>query len=183
MSQKIFTATTVTKVEFTHENLVDLFSTAELYSARYFPAWVPKKFSDLKDKGEGDCFEDSLVNVLANGGYICIGDMEEAEEGLTIEDARKHKNSKVLEVEELDDYECDNWIGACLVYKLPTYHITLARIKTAFEEIISGATTCDKETTECLQRNYREIFIDENGDFYDAWNIVQYIVFGDIIYG
>ena len=26
-------------------------------------------------------------------------------------------------------------------------------------------------------------FVDEDGDFYDAWNIFQYIVFGDVIYG
>lgn len=183
MSQKIFTATAVTKVDFTHENLVDLFSTAELYSDRYFPTWVPKKFAELKNKGEGDCFEDSLVNVLANGGYICIGDLEAAEEGLTIEEARSSKNSNTLDVEELVDYECDNWIGACLIYKLPVYHITLARVQKAIEEIISGETTCDKNTTTCLQHNYQAIFVDETGDFYDGWNIVQYIVFGDIIYG
>ena len=69
-------------------------------------------------------------------------------------------------------------------YFAPVYEITLDRISKAFQEILSGTTTCeDKDTEKSLMENYQNIFVNESGDYFDAFNIFQYIVFGDVIYG
>ena len=62
-------------IDITHEDLVNLFSTA-LYSSSYLSAEYDKDFynSIPKDKKEGDCFEDHLADVLLNGGEIYIYD-------------------------------------------------------------------------------------------------------------
>ena len=62
-------------IDITHEDLVNLFSTA-LYGSSYLSAEYDKDFynSIPKDKKEGDCFEDHIADVLLNGGEIYIYD-------------------------------------------------------------------------------------------------------------
>lgn len=158
--------TTVTDIEISHEDLVTLFSDS-LYGDHTFDAWVDEENEPLKSKGEGDCYEDKLANVLLNGGYICITDNEAEEDEC---------NSDVLPIAGV--YTGTSMFGE---YRAPYYKIDLERIKQAFKEILAQNTT--GEYSDGLYKNYIATYVDEDGDFYDAWNILQYIIFGDVVYG
>lgn len=173
---------TVINVKFTHEQLVNFFATAELHRGEVFNVYVKDKHRELKYKGPGNCYEDYLVNALVNGGSLCVADIEDSyDDPVTLQDANENKNSLVLDVVSVEEYE-SSFCNAS--YFAPVYEITLDRISKAFQEILSGTTTCeDKDTGKCLMENYQNTFVNESGDYFDAWNIFQYIVFGDVIYG
>ena len=169
-------------INLTHEQLVNFFSTAELHSNGTFMVYVKDEHKELKYKGPGDCYEDYLVNALVNGGSLCVVDNEDSyDEKVTLQNANKNKNSLVLNVVSIEELESLFFGGS---YFAPVYEITLDRISKAFQEILSGTTTCeDKDTEKSLMENYQNIFVNESGDYFDAFNIFQYIVFGDVIYG
>ena len=173
---------TVINVKFTHEQLVDFFSAAELHRGEVFNVYVKDEHRELKYKGPGDCYEDYLVNALVNGGSLCVADIEDSyDDPVSLQDANENKNSLVLDVVSVEEYE-SSFCNAS--YFAPVYEITLDRISRAFQEIVSGTTTCkDKDTEKCLMKNYQNTFVNESGDYFDAWNLFQYIVFGDLIYG
>lgn len=173
---------TVINVKFTHEQLVDFFSAAELHRGEVFNVYVKDEHRELKYKGPGDCYEDYLVNALVNGGSLCVADIEDSyDDPVSLQDANENKNSLVLDVVSVEEYE-SSFCNAS--YFAPVYEITLDRISRAFQEILSGTTTCkDKDTEKCLMKNYQNTFVNDSGDYFDAWNIFQYIVFGDVIYG
>lgn len=173
---------TVINVKFTHEQLVNFFATAELHRGEVFNVYVKDEHRELKYKGPGDCYEDYLVNALVNGGSLCVADIEDSyDDPVSLQDANENKNSLVLDVVSVEEYE-SSFCNAS--YFAPVYEITLDRISKAFQEILSGTTTCeDKDTGKCLMENYQNTFVNESGDYFDAWNIFQYIVFGDVIYG
>lgn len=67
--------TKITVTELTHEDLVDLLSTA-LYGSSWFEADYDNNiYKSLKIK-EGDCFEDKLADMLLAGHKITIIDHE-----------------------------------------------------------------------------------------------------------
>ena len=181
---------TATAVKFTHEQLVSFFSAAELNRGETFEVYVKYEDRELKYKGPGDRYEDHLVNVLVNGGSLCVEDRNDSYNGNDIDDpdspetlqeVNKYKNSLVLDIVSLEEYDFGFYTGAWYV---PVYEITLDRISKAFQEILSGNTTCeDKDNEKCLIKNYQNTFVNKSGDYFDAWNIFQYIVFGDVIYG
>ena len=173
---------TVINVKFTHEQLVDFFSAAELHRGEVFNVYVKDEHRELKYKGPGDCYEDYLVNALVNGGSLCVADIEDSYgDPVSLQDANENKNSLVLDVVSVEEYE-SSFCNAS--YFAPVYEITLDRISRAFQEILSGTTTCkDKDTEKCLMENCQNTFVNDSGDYFDAWNIFQYIVFGDVIYG
>ena len=173
---------TVINVKFTHEQLVDFFSAAELHRGEVFNVYVKDEHRELKYKGPGDCYEDYLVNALVNGGSLCVADIEDSyDDPVSLQDANENKNSLVLDVVSVEEYE-SSFCNAS--YFAPVYEIPLDRISIAFQEILSGTTTCkDKDTEKCLMENYQNTFVNDSGDYFDAWNIFQYIVFGDVIYG
>ena len=173
---------TVINVKFTHEQLVDFFSAAELHRGEVFNVYVKDEHRELKYKGPGDCYEDYLVNALVNGGSLCVADIEDSyDDPVSLQDANENKNSLVLDVVSVEEYE-SSFCNAS--YFAPVYEITLDRISRAFQEIVSGTTTCkDKDTEKCLMENYQNTFVNDSGDYFDAWNLFQYIVFGDLIYG
>ena len=173
---------TVINVKFTHKQLVDFFSAAELHRGEVFNVYVKDEHRELKYKGPGDCYEDYLVNALVNGGSLCVADIEDSyDDPVSLQDANENKNSLVLDVVSVEEYE-SSFCNAS--YFAPVYEITLDRISRAFQEILSGTTTCkDKDTEKCLMKNYQNTFVNESGDYFDAWNLFQYIVFGDLIYG
>ena len=182
MDSTALSFSTVMNVKFTHEQLVGFFSVAELYSSEVFDVYVKDEYKELKHKGPDDCYEDCLVNVLVNGGSLYVADIEDTyNEPITLDIANKNKNSLVLDIVSLEEYESNSYNET---YFTPVYEITLDRISKAFQEILSGTTTCeDKDTEKCLMENYQNTFVNESGDYFDAWNIFQYIVFGDVIYG
>ena len=173
---------TVINVKFTHEQLVDFFSAAERHRGEVFNVYVKDEHRELKYKGPGDCYEDYLVNALVNGGSLCVADIEDSyDDPVSLQDANENKNSLVLDVVSVEEYE-SSFCNAS--YFAPVYEITLDRISRAFQEILSGTTTCkDKDAEKCLMENYQNTFVNDSGDYFDAWNIFQYIVFGDVIYG
>ena len=172
---------TVINVKFTHEQRVDFFSAAELHRGEVFNVYVKDEHRELKYKGPGDCYEDYLVNALVNGGSLCVADIEDSyDDPVSLQDANENKNSLVLDVVSVEEYE-SSFCNAS--YFAPVYEITLDRISRAFQEILSGTTTCkDKDTEKCLMENYQNTFVNDSGDYFDAWNLFQYIVFGDLIY-
>ena len=173
---------TVINVKFTHEQLVDFFSAAELHRGEVFNVYVKDEHRELKYKGPGDCYEDYLVNALVNGGSLCVADIEDSyDDPVSLQDANENKNSLVLDVVSVEEYE-SSFCNAS--YFAPVYEITLDRISKAFQEILSGTTTCeDKDTEKCLMENYQNTFVNDSGEYFEAWNIFQYIIVGDVIYG
>ena len=181
MDSIVLSFSTVINVKFTHEQLVDFFSAAELHRGEVFNVYVKDEHRELKYKGPGDCYEDYLVNALVNGGSLCVADIEDSyDDPVSLQDANENKNSLVLDVVSVEEYE-SSFCNAS--YFAPVYEITLDRISRAFQEILSGTTTCkDKDTEKCLMENYQNTFVNDSGDYFDAWNLFQYIVFGDLIY-
>lgn len=166
----------INNIEITHEDLVTLFSDA-LYGDYTFDVYVDEKNKPLKE-GEGDCYEDKLANVILNGGYICVAVNEEADNSKD----RVDNVSDILQIAEFNEETRRLYPGHPVetIYT-PVYHIDKARVEQAFKEILSKKTT--GKYSDGLYNNYEATFVDEDGDFYDAWNIFQYIVFGDVIYG
>lgn len=140
--------------QLTKDELSSLISTAT-YGDNTFDILVPKEYRELKTLGgnEDDCWEDELANVLLNGGKIDIIDMEDE-----YDDANARVESKVHHLEEYNGY-----------YH-PAYRVGL-------EEILEGCST--DEGYEYA----KELFLDEDGDFFTAYNLLQIIIFGEVIYG
>lgn len=170
---------TVSDLNISKEDLIELFST--MYMCTFFRCWVPTQFKKLSDV---PCYEDQLADVLLAGKYIKVCDFEEA---LSIDDGEFDKtyesnkqlccNSLVLPVHgfrkfssEWDDEE----------FYCPVYLITLERIEQAFKEIIIDKMT--GKYCACVKRSFNK-FISGEADAIDYENLVQYIVFGDAIYG
>ena len=169
----------VSDLEITREDLIELFST--MYNCSFFRCWIPTQFSNLT---EGSTYEDKLADVLLAGKYIKICDFEESffieneEFDKMYEDNKqRYCNSLVLPIHGFRKFSSD-WSDE--EFYCPVYKITFDRIKTAFEEIITGNMTGNYST--CVSRSF-DNFITEYADAVDYENLVQYIVFGDAIYG
>ena len=68
--------TRITVTELSHEDLVDILSTA-LYGCDYLRVDYNKEtWSEIpEDKKEGQCYEDHLTDMLLNGHYIAATDI------------------------------------------------------------------------------------------------------------
>ena len=64
-----------TITEITHDDLVDILSTA-LYGCDFLGADYDSEFYDAlpDEKKEGDCYEDKMADILLNGGKIRVVD-------------------------------------------------------------------------------------------------------------
>jgi hypothetical protein len=67
--------TKITVTEITHDELVNLLSTA-LYDSSWFEADYDSDIYKTLKKTNGDCFEDKLADMLLNGHKITIIDHE-----------------------------------------------------------------------------------------------------------
>lgn len=65
--------TKITVTEFTHDELVDMLSTA-LYGSNWFEADYDNDKYKLIENKEGDCFEDKLADMLLAGHKITLID-------------------------------------------------------------------------------------------------------------
>lgn len=146
--------------ELSHEDLVNLFSTALYGNNALYTDWEDK-YNELKDKGEGDCFEDHLANILLNGGEIMISDLN-ADGGDDF-----YNNDKSIKTSTQHITLC-SWKGE-QEYDVPTYHITL-------QDIYKGMSI------EGASKYVQELFIDENGDLYTAWNLLQFVMYGEEVW-
>lgn len=159
--------------ELNHEELVNLFSTAT-YGNNALYIKVPEEYEELEDKGEGNCIEDKWANVLANGGQLEVYDLYD--ESDTQEEAEYYGNKGTNWVDTgwkpMTQYIVSP-LGEAVHQKTnyyPTYRITM-------ETLLNGISN------EYASSYVKELFIDEAGDLYTAWNIMQIAVFGEIIYG
>lgn len=92
--------TTIKVIEFSHDDLVDLLSTA-LYGSTWFEADYDSKIYETLKVKNGDCFEDKLADMLLAGHKITITDWEA--------DGEKYSN-KFVKFEGADEaavYEVD----------------------------------------------------------------------------
>ena len=153
--------TKATITELSHEDLVDLFSTA-LYGSSYLSA----DYEEEVERNGSGYFEDILANILLHDGEILITD--HYAEGSVYGDI-PHKIDK-------DDNV--------------TYFITYNEIKRGLERAANGTFNAgNDEWTEQTKRNARvsfDSFMDEDRYDFDlvrADILMQIILFDEIIYG
>ena len=154
------TKTTIT--ELTHEDLVELFSTA-LYGSSYLSA----DYEEAIEYNEKDCFEDILANILLHGGCIKVNDYYS--EG-DVYGELPH---------ELDEEnECT------------TYFVTYDNIKRGLEKAADGTfKSADgqyKENELAFARKAYDAFVNYDDCGFDsvyADILMQIILFDEIIYG
>ena len=160
--------TNVTSIELSKGDLVNLLSTAT-FGDDTFSIWVDDECKALKGN-EDECREEKWANVLLLGGHICVGVMEAGEANRE----EVFNESKFYEDNECYIEEFDGTFPNESLF-VPYYKVTLERIKQAFIEII--------ESDKYPKQHFDNLFIDDCGDFTDAWCLLQYIVFGEVIYG
>lgn len=153
------TKTTIT--EMSHDDLVNLFSTA-FYGSSYLGA----DYEEAIKHDEKDCFEDILANILLHDGSIKVTDYYA--EGDVY-------GSLPHEIDEDDNV---------------TYFVTYDDIKRGLEKAADGTFNAgDNEWTEQTKRSARvsfDSFMDEDGCDFDlvrADILMQIILFDEIIYG
>lgn len=145
--------------DITHDDLVNLFSTAE-----YGSQWLVLRASSAarKYKKEDDCHEDILSKALLNG--------------LTIEAFDYYAEGEVYgslpHTHEDDDDDCVH------------YTITLHDIEKGIAKCLSGDKEWDKDTNNYLRKCAMNLIEDEcvNLDQPEAEAIMQVIMFGELIY-
>lgn len=157
-------------LDLSKEELIDFLSTAT-YSDSTFELYVNNKNKKYIEDKDPMYIEEEWAEVLISGGYVSAVDLED--ECDTKEEAKGSETSKALEVK-------GTYRHGSVYY--PIYHISLERIKESIIKVLSGEI---KEDDFCLIKSVTEIFLKKEGDydFYYAWNFLQYVIFGEIIYG
>ena len=152
----------VTITEITHDDLVNLFSTA-LYGSMYLDADYPK--SDIYK--EDDCYEDKLAKALLNGQTIVVRD--------TYAEGCVHGNLP----HEIEGSEEDEDIANV------AYKVTLEDVKKGLEKAGSGTFKINFDGEEEFGLKAFDMFANEDlsFDLVCADCLMQIIVFGELIYG
>lgn len=128
--------TKITVTEFTHDELVDLLSTA-LYGSSWFEADYDNDTYKLIENKEGDCFEDKLADMLLAGHKITLIDNyaegesyskkfvgfnkdESANYEITLKDLLKTASTKsgFKLVEEVLDGDGDYWTADAFLQRV-----------------------------------------------------------------
>ena len=152
-------------IDITHEDLVDLFSTA-LYGSSYLSAEYDKDFynSIPKDKKEGDCYEDHIADVLLNGGEIYIYDTYSEGELYS-------KNGKLIK----EEYGGEEYAQ---------YTLTLTDIIEGLQRAANGTYKTNNDT-KFIRQCFNEFAEDDcyDLDLTDADALMQVITFNELIYG
>lgn len=145
--------------EITHDELVDLFSTALTGSPNLGADYDAQFYGNLPmDKKLKDVyFEDILATVLMNKGTIQILDLYSSGEDDFYGKFPHKYISRENDPEKEYNFDC------------MAYSVTL-------DDILSGIDTIEKANT-------LQYILDGGGDIWDASNLIQEIVFGEIIYG
>ena len=152
-------------IDITHEDLVNLFSTA-LYGSSYLSAEYDKDFynSIPKDKKEGDCFEDHIADVLLNGGEIYIYDAYSEGELYS-------KNGELIK----EEYGGEEYAQ---------YTLTLTDIIEGLQRAANGTYKTNNDT-KYIRQCFNEFAEDDcyDLDLTDADALMQVITFNELIYG
>jgi hypothetical protein len=154
---KIEQTTKITQI--THEDLVNLFSTA-LSGSYYLSAEYNKEFYNKLPIGKinGDCFEDKLADTVLNGGEIYFFDNEA-------------------------DGECYSSFGEVMDDDTVMYTLKMDNISKGLENAFNESYDTDsgKYVRECSNDLIEDDGI--NLDLNSADALMQYIMFGTLIYG
>lgn len=152
-------------IDITHEDLVNLFSTA-LYGSSYLSAEYDKDFynSIPKDKKEGDCFEDHIADVLLNGGEIYIYDAYSEGEVYS-------KNGELIK----EEYGGEEYAQ---------YTLTLTDIIEGLQRAANGTYKTNNDT-KFIRQCFNEFACEDcyDLDLTDADALMQIITFNELIYG
>ena len=152
-------------IDITHEDLVNLFSTA-LDGSSYLSAEYDKDFykSIPKDKKEGDCFEDHIADVLLNGGEIYIYDAYSEGELYS-------KNGELIK----EEYGGEEYAQ---------YTLTLTDIIEGLQRAANGTYKTNNDT-KFIRQCFNEFAEDDcyDLDLTDADALMQVITFNELIYG
>ncbi len=147
--------TKTTILEINHEDLVGFFSTALYCSSMFHAVYDSIEYRMLKDASENDCFEDKLARLLLAGKTIEIVDKY---------------------AEDWDEYY-GNLPHVWNEESGMVYTVSLDDIKRGIQSCLDG----DLYISECA-RNL--VHADEgNLDSQQAENILQVVLFGEMIYG
>lgn len=150
----------VTSVELTHEDLVTLFSTALYGNSAIECHYNKSDYPNIKFE-ESDCYEDVIAKILLGGGEVEIVDNEGFD--------TNEEDVSFYGIEGINWNDCyaeDDGYGNYI----PTYKINLRCILNGIE-------------TERGYELAKELLIDEEGDMWTAYNLLQIIVFGEEVYG
>lgn len=143
-----------TITDITHDDLVNLFSTAT-FDSSWFGIKRPKgsyKGTELED--ESDCLEDTWSKIVLNGGKLFFCDYYAEDE------------------EDFYGTKPHEWKGDHM-----RYDITLDDIKSGIEKAVDEG----EYPARCVMR-----LIDNDScdfDIDDAECLIQYIIFGEQVYG
>lgn len=161
------TKTTIT--EITHDDLVNLFSTA-LYGSSYLSADYTIDDRKSVDVSDDDCYEDIIAKILLSGKSVEVTD--DYAEGCSY-------GSLPYRFQDKDDDDSS-----------VIYRVTLDDIKRGLERAADGTFNAgNDEWTERTKRSARvsfDSFMDEDACDFDlvrADILMQIILFDEIIYG
>ena len=146
--------------EITHDDLVNLFSTA-LYGSSY----LSSSYDECADEDDDDCYEDVLAKILLSGGKIQITD--HYAEGCDY-------GNLPYEMDEDDNI---------------TYDVTLEDIKRGLAQAANGTFNSQSEDFVEDERRFArkafDSFLSEACDFDLTYAdcLMQIILFDEIIYG
>lgn len=159
------TKTIITNI--TKEDLVDLFSTAFYGSNIFGVDYDIYEFRKIPNPDDCECFEDKLAKMLLNGKTITIYDM-------------------YAEYEE--DFHGSLWHQWDEDNGTMDYQVSLKDIEKGLQKCFDGTfkvnNGCDEEIPY-MRKCVTNLINIENGDLDlpQAENILQVVVFGQIIYG
>lgn len=161
------TKTTIT--ELSHDDLVDLFSTA-LYGSSYLSADYTIEDRKSVDVSDGDCYEDIIAKVLLSGKSVEVTD--DYADGCSY-------GSLPYRFQDKDDDDSS-----------VIYRVTLDNIIQGLERAANGTFNAgNDEWTERTKKSARvsfDSFMDEDRCDFDlvrADILMQIILFDEVIYG
>lgn len=152
--------------EITHDDLVNLLSTGIYGSEILMLDYNARTYERVKGERDDESIEDKCATLLLNGKSVTISDRF-AEDESDFYGVLPHKWDKEYEVMD--------------------YKVTLDNIVSGLQRCLDGTFKinegCDEEIA--YMRKCMTNLIDADGDLdlYEAQNILQVIIFGQIIYG
>ena len=150
----------------THDDLVELFSTA-LYGSDIFGVdYDAEVYNHCPDKKGNDCLEDKIARILLNGGSITISDLYADDENDFYGELRHEYDSS---------------------YRSMDYTVTIQDIENGLAKCASGDFEanegCDNEH-HYIAKCFNDLVACEGDlDLFEAQNLLQIILFGKLIYG
>lgn len=154
------------KFKLTKSRISDFLSTA-WYGNDVFAYKLPEESKKLITITPDDCIEDNAAAILKKLGVVQVVDFE-------------NQFSKAERCEVYGKVVTSSIKEFSGGYA-PVYDLTLKRMVQAVQEI---QNMDENDERNYLKRNYRNLFIEDcGGDFCDAYCLLQFFIFGEVVYG